>query len=226
MARNSKVDQLQDVQLFSSCTVKELTQIARASDEVSVEAGTAIVTQGSLGHEFYLVLSGKVSVIARRRAGGRARGRPVLRGALVARRGPAQRHRHRGRSPPRCWCSASGSSPPCSTAHLVSPASCSPRWRHDCGPPTPGRQPLVESKGTSSSHSSHHSPSGRHGRSSNTWSASGVPHAGSPVAVSIAWQRPRGSRRGGPWSPRRPPKPRPRAGREPREPTTYVMAAA
>ena len=62
MARNSKVDQLQDVQLFSSCTVKELTQIARAADEVDVEPGTSIVTQGSLGHEFYLLVSGKVSV--------------------------------------------------------------------------------------------------------------------------------------------------------------------
>jgi CRP-like cAMP-binding protein len=62
MARNSKVDRLQDVQLFSSCTVKELTQIARASDEVAVGEGTSVVTEGSLGHEFYLILDGRTAV--------------------------------------------------------------------------------------------------------------------------------------------------------------------
>jgi len=62
MARNSKVDQLQDVQLFASCTAKELTLIARAADEVTVDEGTDIVTEGSLGHEFYLILEGRASV--------------------------------------------------------------------------------------------------------------------------------------------------------------------
>ncbi|HEX7442264.1 MAG TPA: cyclic nucleotide-binding domain-containing protein [Acidimicrobiales bacterium] len=62
MVRNSKVDSLQDVPLFSSCTVKELTQIARAADEVTVAEGTAVVTEGTLGHEFYLILEGRAAV--------------------------------------------------------------------------------------------------------------------------------------------------------------------
>jgi hypothetical protein len=62
MARNSKVDQLKDVQLFSSCTVKELTLIARAADEVTVSEGSDIVTEGSRGHEFYLILDGRTEV--------------------------------------------------------------------------------------------------------------------------------------------------------------------
>ena len=62
MARNSKVDRLQDVPLFSACTVKELTLIARATDEVDVAAGKEIVTEGSLGHDFYLILDGQATV--------------------------------------------------------------------------------------------------------------------------------------------------------------------
>ena len=36
--------------------------MARATDEVSVPAGKDIVTQGSLGHEFYLIVDGKAEV--------------------------------------------------------------------------------------------------------------------------------------------------------------------
>ncbi len=62
MAGNKNVERLQDVALFAACTDRELTQVARAMDEVSVDAGKDIVTQGTLGHEFYLILSGRASV--------------------------------------------------------------------------------------------------------------------------------------------------------------------
>jgi CRP/FNR family cyclic AMP-dependent transcriptional regulator len=62
MSGKSTVDHLQDVQLFSSCTDKELSLIARASDEVTVADGTAVVTEGSTGHEFYLILDGRADV--------------------------------------------------------------------------------------------------------------------------------------------------------------------
>ena len=62
MARNNKVDHLRDVSLFSACTVKELTLIARASDEVTVDASVAVVTEGQRGREFYLILSGRAVV--------------------------------------------------------------------------------------------------------------------------------------------------------------------
>jgi CRP-like cAMP-binding protein len=76
MARNSTVDRLQDVALFSSCAERELTQIARASDEVSVDDGKEIVTEGTAGHEFYMIIDGTASV---------TRG-----GVLVAELGPGQ----------------------------------------------------------------------------------------------------------------------------------------
>lgn len=62
MARDSKLDHLGQVRLFSACNKKELGLIGKASDEVSVPAGKEIVTQGSSGHEFFLILSGEAAV--------------------------------------------------------------------------------------------------------------------------------------------------------------------
>ena len=62
MARDSKLDHLGQVRLFSACNKKELGLIGKASDEVSVPAGKEIVTQGSTGHEFFLILSGEAAV--------------------------------------------------------------------------------------------------------------------------------------------------------------------
>ena len=62
MARDSKLDHLGQVRLFSACNKKELGLIGKASDEVSVPAGKEIVTQGTSGHEFFLILSGEAAV--------------------------------------------------------------------------------------------------------------------------------------------------------------------
>jgi CRP-like cAMP-binding protein len=62
MARDSKLDHLGQVRLFSACNKKELGLIGKASDEVSVPAGKEIVTEGNLGHEFFLILSGQAAV--------------------------------------------------------------------------------------------------------------------------------------------------------------------
>ncbi len=62
MARNSKIDRLQSVELFSALTSKELAQIARACDEVPVDAGTAVVVEGSTGSDFCLIVEGEAAV--------------------------------------------------------------------------------------------------------------------------------------------------------------------
>ena len=62
MARNTKTDQLRGVQMFSACTDKELAQIARACDEVAVDAGAVIVEEGAAGEHFYLIASGEATV--------------------------------------------------------------------------------------------------------------------------------------------------------------------
>jgi CRP/FNR family transcriptional regulator, cyclic AMP receptor protein len=62
MAHDKKLDRLGKVRLFSACTNKELAQIGRASDEVSVPAGKELVTEGTGGHEFFLILEGEATV--------------------------------------------------------------------------------------------------------------------------------------------------------------------
>jgi CRP/FNR family transcriptional regulator, cyclic AMP receptor protein len=62
MARDSKMDHLAQVRLFSAFNKKELSLIGRASDEVDVPAGKTLVQEGSPGHEFFLILKGEASV--------------------------------------------------------------------------------------------------------------------------------------------------------------------
>lgn len=66
MAADRKLEHLAQVKMFSSLSKKELGLISRASDVVTVPEGTEIVQEGQIGHEFYLLLSGSVTV---RRAG-------------------------------------------------------------------------------------------------------------------------------------------------------------
>ncbi len=62
MSRDSKIEQLSQVRLFSAFNKKELGTIARASDDVSVPAGKELVREGSAGHEFFLILDGECAV--------------------------------------------------------------------------------------------------------------------------------------------------------------------
>jgi CRP/FNR family transcriptional regulator, cyclic AMP receptor protein len=61
-AKDTYLDHLAEVPLFSAATRKDLQRIARASDEVEVKAGRVLVEQGRLGHEFFLILDGKAVV--------------------------------------------------------------------------------------------------------------------------------------------------------------------
>lgn len=62
MASNSKTNQLRGVQLFSACTDKELAQIARACDEMVVDADAVIMEEGTTGEDFYLIVTGEASI--------------------------------------------------------------------------------------------------------------------------------------------------------------------
>ncbi|GAC1539084.1 MAG: hypothetical protein NVS3B12_24950 [Acidimicrobiales bacterium] len=62
MARDNKLEHLGQVRLFSACNKKEIALIGKASDEVSVEAGKEIVTEGTQGHEFFLILDGEAAI--------------------------------------------------------------------------------------------------------------------------------------------------------------------
>ncbi|MBZ5735483.1 cyclic nucleotide-binding domain-containing protein [Nocardioides sp. TRM66260-LWL] len=59
---------LQRLDLFASCTPKELKRLAGLLDETTVAAGTVLTEQGGLGSQAFVLLSGSADVLS----GGRA----------------------------------------------------------------------------------------------------------------------------------------------------------
>jgi CRP-like cAMP-binding protein len=56
------LDHLGSVPLFSGLSKKELREVARAADEIDVEEGRELVTEGRTGHEFFLIVGGQAAV--------------------------------------------------------------------------------------------------------------------------------------------------------------------
>jgi len=67
MARTEHIDRLSTLALFRKCSKKDLQRIAKASDEISMAAGTTLMEQGDAGTEAYVILEGEAIV----RRGGR-----------------------------------------------------------------------------------------------------------------------------------------------------------
>jgi CRP-like cAMP-binding protein len=62
MGRDAYLDHLATVPLFSALSKKDLQKIARASDEIEVEAGRVLVQEGTSGHEAFVILEGRATV--------------------------------------------------------------------------------------------------------------------------------------------------------------------
>ncbi len=60
--RASHIDHLSSINLFSSCSKRELQKIAKASNEISIEEGQQLVDQGELGREAFVILEGRAAV--------------------------------------------------------------------------------------------------------------------------------------------------------------------
>jgi CRP/FNR family cyclic AMP-dependent transcriptional regulator len=56
------LEHLRNVPLFNSCTKKELEKVAKASDEITMTAGTLIVDQGQTGREAFVVIDGEILI--------------------------------------------------------------------------------------------------------------------------------------------------------------------
>jgi CRP-like cAMP-binding protein len=67
LRRDSKIDLIRKVPLFSQCTKRELTAIAAAADLIQVPEGMALVTEGGHDRELMVIVDGNVEV----RRGGR-----------------------------------------------------------------------------------------------------------------------------------------------------------
>lgn len=61
-SKKQHLETLRTVPLFSGCTTKELEKVAKASDEITMTAGTLIVDQGQTGREAFVILDGEVTV--------------------------------------------------------------------------------------------------------------------------------------------------------------------
>ncbi|CAN5727211.1 MAG: cyclic nucleotide-binding domain-containing protein [Iamia sp.] len=60
--RETYLDHLSSVPLFSACSRRDLGKIAKAGDELEVEAGHELVTQGDAGRECFVVVEGTATV--------------------------------------------------------------------------------------------------------------------------------------------------------------------
>ena len=60
--RDAFLDHLAQVPLFSALSRKELSLVARRAEDVKVDQGRVLVSEGSTGSEFFVIIDGKASV--------------------------------------------------------------------------------------------------------------------------------------------------------------------
>ncbi|HEX2738035.1 MAG TPA: cyclic nucleotide-binding domain-containing protein [Acidimicrobiia bacterium] len=65
--RDTFARHLAEVPLFSACSQKDLALVARRGEDVRVDAGKVLVTEGATGSEFFVIISGKARVTRRGR---------------------------------------------------------------------------------------------------------------------------------------------------------------
>jgi CRP/FNR family transcriptional regulator, cyclic AMP receptor protein len=61
-SQDTKVKALKGAPLFEGLSRKELAQLARVSEDLEVEPGTVLCKEGDIGHEFFVIVDGKVKV--------------------------------------------------------------------------------------------------------------------------------------------------------------------
>jgi CRP/FNR family cyclic AMP-dependent transcriptional regulator len=61
-SRRDRLDQIARIPLFSACSQRELARVAKAVDEITVDAGRVLVEQGRAGHECYVIVTGEALV--------------------------------------------------------------------------------------------------------------------------------------------------------------------
>ena len=61
-SQDTKVQALKGAPLFESLSRKDLTQLARVSEDLEVEPGTVLCREGEIGHEFFVIVEGEIKV--------------------------------------------------------------------------------------------------------------------------------------------------------------------
>jgi CRP-like cAMP-binding protein len=60
--KDALIDHLALVPLFAACSKKDLQQVAKRAEDVKVEQGKVLVSEGSAGAEFFVILEGTAAV--------------------------------------------------------------------------------------------------------------------------------------------------------------------
>jgi CRP/FNR family cyclic AMP-dependent transcriptional regulator len=60
--RDAFLDHLAEVPLFSALSRKELALVARRAEDVKVDEGRILVSEGSTGSEFFVIIEGEAAV--------------------------------------------------------------------------------------------------------------------------------------------------------------------
>ena len=61
-SQDTKVQALKAAPLFKGLSRKDLTALARVSEDLEVESGTVLCREGEIGREFFVIVDGKVKV--------------------------------------------------------------------------------------------------------------------------------------------------------------------
>ena len=61
-SRTKHLEHLAEIPLFSALSKRDLARIAKASNEITVEAGHVLVDQGDAGREAFVIVEGTASV--------------------------------------------------------------------------------------------------------------------------------------------------------------------
>ena len=66
-SQDTKVQALKRVPLFEGLSRKELVQLERVCEDLEVEPGKVLCKEGEIGHEFFVIVDGKVQVTRKAR---------------------------------------------------------------------------------------------------------------------------------------------------------------
>jgi CRP/FNR family transcriptional regulator, cyclic AMP receptor protein len=61
-SQDTKVEALKRAPLFEGLSRKDLTQLARVSEDMEIPEGKALTKEGEIGHEFFVLVDGDVEV--------------------------------------------------------------------------------------------------------------------------------------------------------------------
>jgi CRP-like cAMP-binding protein len=104
--RDAFLDHLAEVPLFSALSRKELALVARRAEDVKVDEGRILVSEGSTGSEFFVIIDGQAAVSRKgRKLATLNPGTPSGSSRSSTRRPATPRSR-----PPRRWRSSSSAS--------------------------------------------------------------------------------------------------------------------